>query len=121
MSASEEQNEFPSYNELYDFCMKEYAQYSIDLQISSEAADRSARSILKLQLPIKEAFLHWWKTGEVIDDIKVDDYTLGDLFRKGYPPFTCFINFNAIYKNPNNYFTLRLFWDSPPKDSSFLK
>ncbi|MBW4465553.1 MAG: hypothetical protein KME07_08945 [Pegethrix bostrychoides GSE-TBD4-15B] len=103
-------NDFPSYEELLTWCV--YAgsldgEFSYPKSIRSYAKSR-VKLFYELSSPVKERFVHWWKTREIIDDLEVKGYTLQYMANK-YPhkiPIA-FIYFDDLLQNPDNYFSLK--------------
>jgi hypothetical protein len=84
---------FPSYEEMYNRFISE--------GVKEDKADREAKALCLLSEPVKERFLHWWHTGELIDDleivrIKISSCSLPKNFR--FP--TAFIDFDSLYSEP---------------------
>jgi hypothetical protein len=104
-----EKNGFPSHEELLMWCIYsaqlEYV-YATPKSIRKIAATR-VELLRELCFPIRERFVHWWKTREIIDDLEIKGYTLGQMVNEQPNQIPCaFRNFNGLYKNPDSYIEL---------------
>ena len=102
--------DFPKHLELYQWCMDNPAGKCCCLNDYQDIADSCARAILDMALPMKLRFLTWWKTGELIDDISIKEYSIGFLVKCGVLIPYAFIDFDALYSTPDNYFVEKRFW-----------
>ena len=68
--------------------------------------------ILSLPDPLKESFLHWWHTGDVISNLEVWGLTLDSIYqehwRKRWDMAVVFTIFSTLYQNPDDFHTYKL-------------
>lgn len=110
MNDTSNSDNFPSYEELYRWLLENDSCELSNLESNEQRAGRRANALLNLVSPIRERFLHWYRTGEVQDDLQVSEFKLSDYLKKGYSIPIAFVEFNGLYKDPKNYFSVRLLW-----------
>jgi hypothetical protein len=111
-TAATEKTDYPTFDELYDFLFTNYSSKYLPEKDTKELAERRARLLLELPQSIKDRFLHWYKTGEVLDDLEISGCRVGMMIERGFPAPHSFIEFGGLYKRPTHYISLRLFRDN---------
>jgi hypothetical protein len=102
----EKTNDFPSYEELCTWFTEHSTSILVSPEVKERIAYKEAKALSNLTSPVRERFLHWWKTGELIDDLEAFGFSVVFLVKKGDPVQEAFIAFSGLYEKPN-YFSLR--------------
>jgi hypothetical protein len=103
------QDSTPSFEELSKYLFEHYSSKYFSKERNKKDAEERAKLLLEMSSPIKERFVHWYKTGELMDDLEISGRKMGTLIKKGFIIPDAFIEFYGLYEEPNSYFSLRLF------------
>lgn len=99
-STDQQQPKFPPYEEMYE-------RFVAGGSAPKDAA-RQAQDLLHLSSPVRERFIYWWHTGELIDDLQVHEFTISSLQEKQKYRLQCaFLDFDYLYKDRDNEGFLR--------------
>lgn len=100
--------EFPTYEEIYGY-FKEVVNSSTDkytdetINVLNSHIDTHTNHILNLVSPLREEFLHWWKTGELISTAEINGIKLQSLVEKRrWNAGSAFGLFSELYRNPDD-------------------
>lgn len=68
-----------------------------------------AAKLQSLPSPLKEEFLHWWKTGEIKSVVEVKGVTVQHIINlKKLDVFLAFYLLGRLYENPDDYILHRM-------------
>ena len=107
--SDEKTNGFPSYEDLFAWFTENSTSILVPPEVKQRIARKEAKALFNIASPVRERFLHWWKTGELIDDLKIEGFSVSYLVKRGDPVPYAFIAFSDLYEKPD-YFSLRYFY-----------
>ena len=97
---NEEIGIFPTYQEMYDRFISE--------GVKEEVARRHATELPHLSIMVRNQFHHWWKTGELLDELEVSGLRISSFQKRFNYRMPCaFLDFDVLWQNPNNDQMLR--------------
>lgn len=75
--------------------------------VTSENKEQVIKELLSLNALLQPHFIIWWNTGEIVEGIQVEEFSLKQLIDEGYPPLLSFRSMNGFVTNPLKNIPLR--------------